>query len=237
MDFQTAKLLTTVYELEGLLLVIDKHGADTPPQVVEALREKARKVGELAQLVELKPEDAAAEAQQPGEAAASQLPSDDYDAEETWQHDNGEEPAEVFGIGEDYVEPGHAAAPQPAKEPERLSEPEADNDPEEDDEEEAIENGEEEEEPEQDGEDVRVDEKLQCTLSKNLRQAFSINDRFRFRRELFSNSDLDMNDAINMVESMRTFDEAEDYFYSDLGWDKSVPEVQEFMDIIKRHFA
>ena len=53
MDFQTAKLLTTVYELEGLLLVIDKHGADTPPQVVEALREKARKVGELAQLVEL----------------------------------------------------------------------------------------------------------------------------------------------------------------------------------------
>ncbi len=236
MDFQTAKLLTTVYELEGLLLVIDKHGADTPPQVVEALREKARKVGELAQLVELKPEDAAAEAQQPAEEVHSQLPSDDYDAEETWQHDNGEEPGEVFGIGEEYVEPEHAAAPQPAEEPEPQGEPEDEEDSE-DEEEEPFEDEDEEEEPEQDDEGVRVDEKLQRTLSKNLRQAFSINDRFRFRRELFSNSDLDMNDAINMVESMRTFDEAEDYFYSDLGWDKSVPEVQEFMDIIKRHFA
>lgn len=235
MDFQTAKLLTTVYELEGLLLVIDKHGADTPPQVVEALREKARKVGELAQLVELKPEDAAAEAAEPGETAGQQLPSDDYDAEETWQHDNGEEPAEVFGIGEEYVEPEHKAAPQPADEPE--PEPE-----EEEPEEEAFEQPEEEEEEEaeeepDDQEGVRVDEKLQRTISKNLRQAFSINDRYRFRRELFSNSDLDMNDAINMVESMRTFDEAEDYFYTDLGWDKSVPEVEEFMDIIKRHFA
>ncbi len=226
MDFQTAKLLTTVYELEGLLLVIDKHGADTPPQVVEALREKARKVGELAQLVELKPEDAATEAPEPGEPQSEPLPSDDYDAEETWQHDNGEEPGEVFGIGEEYVEPEHKAAPQPAEEPDDDDEATEEEPPEEDD-----------EESEHDDEDVRVDEKLQRTLSKNLRQAFSINDRFRFRRELFSNSDLDMNDAINMVESMRTFDEAEDYFYNDLGWDKSVPEVEEFMDIIKRHFA
>ena len=199
MDFQTAKLLTTVYELEGLLLVIDKHGADTPPQVVEALREKARKVGELAQLVELKPEDAAAEAAGPGEPQSEPLPSDDYDAEETWQHDNGEEPGEVFGIGEEYVEPEHKAAPQPAEEPDDDDEATEEEPPEEDD-----------EESEHDDEDVRVDEKLQRTLSKNLRQAFSINDRFRFRRELFSNSDLDMNDAINMVESMRTFDEAED---------------------------
>lgn len=232
MDFQTAKLLTTVYELEGLLLVIDKHGADTPPQVVEALREKARKVGELAQLVELKPEDAAAEAAEPGEPQSEPLPSDDYDAEETWQHDNGEEPAEVFGIGEEYVEPEHKAATQPAEEPEPADESEEEEE-ESPEEEEAL----EEEEEEDDDDNVRVDEKLQRTLSKNLRQAFSINDRFRFRRELFSNSDLDMNDAINMVESMRTFDEAEDYFYSDLGWDKSVPEVQEFMDIIKRHFS
>ena len=83
---------------------------------------------------------------------------------------------------------------------------------------------------------VRVDEKLQRTISKNFRHAFSINDRFRFRRELFSNSDAEMNDALDMVESMHSLDEAEDYFYGDLGWDKDVEEVADFMEIVRRHF-
>lgn len=69
-----------------------------------------------------------------------------------------------------------------------------------------------------------------------MRSAFSINDSFRFRRELFGNSAAEMADAINLAEAMQTFDEAEEYFYGDLVWDKDSEEVKEFMTIIRNHF-
>ena len=84
---------------------------------------------------------------------------------------------------------------------------------------------------------LRVDEKLQRTLSKDLRKAFSVNDRFRFRRELFGNSEADFVDAINMIESMHSYDEAREYFLDDLGWDEDVAEVSEFLAIVRHHFA
>ena len=99
-----------------------------------------------------------------------------------------------------------------------------------------------EEEPEanekasDDSEPLRLDEKLQRSRSKDLKSAFSLNDTFRFRRELFGNSAAEMTDAIHMVEAMHSFDEAEDYFYGDLGWDRESDDVKEFMAIIKNHF-
>lgn len=83
---------------------------------------------------------------------------------------------------------------------------------------------------------VRLDEQLQRNLSKNMRKALSLNDRYRFKRELFGNSELDLNDALDMVQSMKSYDEATDYFYGDLGWDKDNEEVQDFMSIVKKHF-
>ena len=99
-----------------------------------------------------------------------------------------------------------------------------------------------EEEPEanekasDDSEPLRLDEKLQRSRSKDLKSAFSLNDTFRFRRELFGNSAAEMTDALHMVEAMHSFDEAEDYFYGDLGWDRESDDVKEFMAIIKNHF-
>ena len=54
--------------------------------------------------------------------------------------------------------------------------------------------------------------------------------------QLFGNSAAEMTDAIHMVEAMHSFDEAEDYFYGDLGWDRESDDVKEFMAIIKNHF-
>ncbi len=85
-------------------------------------------------------------------------------------------------------------------------------------------------------EDITVDKLLQRNMSRDLKHAFSINDRFRYRRELFGNSDVEMNDAINLVEAMQTFTEAEEYFYDILKWDKESDEVIDFMAIIKNHF-
>ena len=87
-----------------------------------------------------------------------------------------------------------------------------------------------------DSEPLRLDEKLQRSRSKDLKSAFSLNDTFRFRRELFGNSAAEMTDALHMVEAMHSFDEAEDYFYGDLGWDRESDDVKEFMAIIKNHF-
>ena len=65
---------------------------------------------------------------------------------------------------------------------------------------------------------------------------FTLNDRFRFRRELFSNSDSEMADAINTIGSMHSYDEAEEYFYTDLNWDPENPDVADFMEIIRNSF-
>lgn len=84
---------------------------------------------------------------------------------------------------------------------------------------------------------MRLDEKLAREGSRNLRKAFSVNDRFRFRRELFGNSDIEMSDTLNLVEAMTTYPEAVDYFMTDLQWDAENPEVKDFMAIIEKHFA
>lgn len=83
---------------------------------------------------------------------------------------------------------------------------------------------------------IRLDEKLQRACSKDLRAAFSLNDTFRFRRELFGNNAAEMSDAITLVETMKSWDEAEEYFYNDLGWNKDNEDVKDFMAIIKNHF-
>ena len=55
----------------------------------------------------------------------------------------------------------------------------------------------------------------QFSMSRDLRKAFSLNDRFRYRRELFGNSDVEMNDTLNLVETMHSYSEAEEFFYGD----------------------
>lgn len=70
----------------------------------------------------------------------------------------------------------------------------------------------------------------------DLRRSFTINDKFRFRRELFGNSDSEFTDALNLVEAMSSYEEAEDYFITDLGWDREMPEVGEFLTGIEHYF-
>ena len=68
------------------------------------------------------------------------------------------------------------------------------------------------------------------------RLVFSINDRYRFKRELFNNSDVDFNNTLAIVASMENYDEAEDYFLGEMQWDPMRVEVADFLDIIKRYF-
>ena len=84
---------------------------------------------------------------------------------------------------------------------------------------------------------IRLDEKLARDSARDLRRAFTLNDRFRFRRELFGNSENRLVEAIDIIDAMNSLDEAEEYFYGDLGWDRESDDVKDFMAIVANHFS
>ena len=244
MDNSLETLLKQVLELEGLLLIAEKRGDDVPNLVIDMIKQKAAAIGEMAGV-------AASDNKQGIDA----LPDDDItvefvDDEETASAD---EPVEAESSAPVAAEPEPVVAPEsepsvvqpePAPEPTPVSEPE----PTPVDEPEPVEaptpapeevepEAESEEfEPDPDDQPLTLDEALQRDMTKDLRQAFSLNDRYRYRRELFGNSDSVMNETLNLIEAMHSFDEAEDYFYNDLQWEHDSPEVADFMVIIKNHF-
>lgn len=232
------KMIAEAYELEGLLLLADNRGADTPEYVFTAIGEKLDRLqmllgeregddGEETQedacMVENDVADAGSEEPEPepeedvAEVTAEQVADGEYD--------NEQEPMVELVLDDEPTAEPDAETPNVADETEDV---------------EAEDNIEEEPEANEkasdDSEPLRLDEKLQRSRSKDLKSAFSLNDTFRFRRELFGNSAAEMTDALHMVEAMHSFDEAEDYFYGDLGWDRESDGVKEFMAIIKNHF-
>lgn len=232
------KMIAEAYELEGLLLLADNRGADTPEYVFTAIGEKLDRLqmllGEIeddegeetqedACMVENDVADAGSEEPEPepeedvAEVTAEQVADGEYD--------NEQEPMVELVLDDEPTAEPDAETPNVADETEDV---------------EAEDNIEEEPEADEkasdDSEPLRLDEKLQRSRSKDLKSAFSLNDTFRFRRELFGNSAAEMTDALHMVEAMHSFDEAEDYFYGDLGWDRESDDVKEFMAIIKNHF-
>ena len=84
---------------------------------------------------------------------------------------------------------------------------------------------------------IRLDEKLARDSARDLRRAFTLNDRFRVRRELFGNSENRLVEAVDIIDAMNSLDEAEEYFYGDLGWDRESDDVKDFMAIVANHFS
>lgn len=93
-----------------------------------------------------------------------------------------------------------------------------------------------EEEPEKISEEPTATSAKPKSGGTGRKPAFCLNDRFRFRRELFSNSDSEFSEALGRVACMESYDEAEDYFIGSLGWDPENPEVVDFLEIIRIYF-
>lgn len=268
MDNSLEQLLKQVLELEGLILVAQRRGEETPLAVHQLISEKAAQIGAFAAAE--KPADEPAK-QNAIDALPDDEPDDDItlefvdedadtadeDANATDTAAADEEPQpepEVTVVVDDEPEVVVEVVPEPepAEEPEAEPQPEPEPEPESIEEEAtAQEAADAESEPEiaadaepvtaddfttVDDEPVRLDEALQRNMVKDLHHAFSLNDRFRYRRELFGNSDQVMEETLNHIESMATFDEAENYFYNDLEWEYDSPEVADFMVIIKNYF-
>lgn len=290
------KMLSHVYEIEGLMLVTRRLGDENTPEVIT--NKIQRKVRELAEMCgvnlaapvpepvpapeptpapEPEPEpvpapEPAPEPEPEPEPAPEMLPDDDHDQEditvefimpedETLPEPEPEPVQSAPVVQEQPVAPAVPVTPPPFK-VEINDEPVPEPDPEilpEDDrnleditvefimpEDETLPEPEDEmpvppvptefpEEPENTA-PLRVDEKLQRTLSKDIRKAISVNDRFRFQRELFAGSASAMNTAIEHIEMMSSYGNAELYFYSQLHWDRENEVVQDFMNLVRNHF-
>lgn len=73
-------------------------------------------------------------------------------------------------------------------------------------------------------------------VSKSGKLIFSINEKFRYKKELFNNSDVEFNNTLALIASMENFEEAEDYFINEEGFDYSNPIVKEFLELLKKYF-
>ena len=227
-------MLREVLELEGLLMVADSRGDETPDAVFTLIKEKIEQLREYTSCL---PDVAVDE--QVGEQEPVVEPEDEP------EYVLEAEPEEEIELEiEPEVEPEVVAEPEIEEEIEPELEEEIEAESEEELEPEIVPEIEAEPEPEiiKNVDEtapeaiITLDEAFIRNKAKDLKSAFSLNDTFRFRRELFGNSAADMNDAIDLVNAMNSYEEAEDYFINDLGWDAESDEVGEFMEIIRNHF-
>ncbi len=259
------EILKLALEVESLALLLDRRGDEAPAEALELLRDKTRRLSAIVEArVDAEPrlgvdgsEDvgprlgvasrgdgssvsaASCETEEPSPAQPSPAqpspaqPSPASSAtvdlpvvDDQPDHSDEDEPREMFGAAE-YTEPpkvGHADAPAsapvgyadaPASAPVGHA-------------------GAPTPAPE---ETIRVDEKLQRAMARELRRAFSLNDRFRFRRELFRGNDALMDDALRRIEGMTSYAEAERYFLQDLGWDADDATAADFLSIVRNHMS
>lgn len=241
-------MLREVLELEGLLMVADSRGDETPDAVFTLIKEKIEQLCEYTSClpdVAVDEQEPVVEPEDEPEYVLEAEPEEEIeqDVEPEIEPDVEAEP-EIEVEPEPELEEEIEAEPEPEVE----AEPEIEEDPEpeleEEPEPEIVPEIEAEPEPEiiKNVDEtapeaiITLDEAFIRNKAKDLKSAFSLNDTFRFRRELFGNSAADMNDAIDLVNAMNSYEEAEDYFINDLGWDAESDEVGEFMEIIRNHF-
>lgn len=74
---------------------------------------------------------------------------------------------------------------------------------------------------------------------KNLsdfRKAFSLNDRFRFRRELFGGDEARMNKAINDLNDLHSYEDSVTYLNNELQWNIEDEAVADFIKLLEKRF-
>ena len=240
MDGGIKAILSQVYELEGLLLLIDNHGKETNKLVYQLIAEKAENISQMAKILddsEPLPEPAPMPEPEPEpepepvpepvpepmpepepeRIVPEELPDEfaDDDFDDVFVDESEDSEPDIPTDEPDYID----------EEPEPLDSPEISDDfgivdsP-------AI----PEDEP------VFNDVITRSMAHDDFRKMLTLNDKFRFRRELFENSEKLFADALNPIDAMRSFAEAEDYFFNTLEWDKESEEVAEFMSKLKAYF-
>ncbi|MDR3140375.1 MAG: hypothetical protein LBU37_01390, partial [Tannerellaceae bacterium] len=69
-----------------------------------------------------------------------------------------------------------------------------------------------------------------------LKKAFSLNDSFYFRRELFNGDAAKMNKVISDLNGLRSYEESAAYLNEKLNWNMEDTTVGEFMKLLEKRF-
>lgn len=243
MDINDLKtMLNRVYELEGLLELAATRDPGRIPALAPLIINKCRELNLLADEMaadsdsrEELPEPSAPEYLHEEAPQDEQAPVDE-EAPELQQPVDDDSNSELAGFSyADYPFPEEeelmkrnteTPEPQPVVDPE--SEPELEPKP--------IEEPEAEPEPVEEPEPEPVKQRP-TPKRQPVAKRFSINDNFRFRREIFDGNADNFTQSLCLIDRMETFSEAEEYFYTDLQLDPDNAVVVEFMNIIRRHFG
>lgn len=97
----------------------------------------------------------------------------------------------------------------------------------------------EEEPKEEPNEELKEEPKEEIkvnTTPKDIYKLFTINDKFLYRRELFGNSDAQYREALDLISRMDIFEEVQDYFLNDLGWNPEDANAKSFLDTIDKKY-
>jgi len=81
-----------------------------------------------------------------------------------------------------------------------------------------------------------LNEILEKKNLSDFRKAFSLNDRFRFRRDLFSGNEERMNQTINELNNIRSYEDSVSYLHNELLWDMEDEAVVDFLKLIEKRF-
>lgn len=89
----------------------------------------------------------------------------------------------------------------------------------------------------EEGEDIEPsEEEISESVGTPQPISLTLNDKFRFRRELFGNNAAELSDALDVANAVSSQAELDDYFYNDLCWDPENPDVKDFMALASARF-
>lgn len=84
---------------------------------------------------------------------------------------------------------------------------------------------------------ISLNEVLEKQNLSDFRKAFSLNDRFRFRRELFGGDEGRMNKAVNDLNELHSYEESVTYLHNELKWNIEDAAVADFVKLLEKRFS
>lgn len=84
---------------------------------------------------------------------------------------------------------------------------------------------------------ISLNDILEKKNLSDFRKAFSLNDRFRFRRELFGGDEEKMNKAIADLNDLSSYEESVTYLNNMLNWNIEDASVADFIKLLEKRFS
>ncbi|MCH5319213.1 MAG: hypothetical protein J1E38_05850 [Paramuribaculum sp.] len=232
-------VLSLALEIEGLTVLLRRRGDLINPEIHSILEDKVTELYKL--VIESKIKIDSSQDMQPVQEFTSN--EDSHSNKESKIDNPTSNPIQAVQEPEISVEEVEAAVEDTVRETEEkdlsdiadavMIEQEEDSIP-------AIEiESQKEDEPTEESPEILKESKInketelqQQSETIDLLKIFTLNDRFRFRRELFNGKDEDLKSALNDISRMTSPDEIKEYLEDDLCLDMENPEVQAFYEVV-----